>query len=325
MAAGLKETRDRINSVKNTKKITDAMKLVAAAKVRRAQDAVVNGRPFAENLVKVLYAVNQRLRVEDVDSPLVEVRPVKSVALMCVTGDRGLCGGYNNFAIKKAEARALELKGLGLDVKLITVGKKGAVYFKRRPQYNLVASFDLGAKPTIKEAQAIADEIFADFVSADVDKVEMVYTKFVSLIASEPIVQTLLPLTPAGEICNIDGTCVDAAEDELFKLTTVDGKLAVEVEKVTTDTSGGDFDSALLFEQDPVQIIDALLPLYLNSTLLRSLQEALASELAARMNAMNSASDNAAELGKKLLRSYNRRRQAAITNQIIEIVSGANA
>ena len=325
MAAGLKETRDRINSVKNTKKITDAMKLVAAAKVRRAQDAVVNGRPFAENLVKVLYAVNQRLRVEDVDSPLVEVRPVKSVALMCVTGDRGLCGGYNNFAIKKAEARALELKSLGLDVKLITVGKKGTTYFKRRPQYNLVASFDLGAKPTIKEAQAIADEIFADFVSADVDKVEMVYTKFVSLIASEPIVQTLLPLTPAGEICNIDGTCVDAAEDELFKLTTVDGKLAVEVEKVTTDTSGGDFDSALLFEQDPVQIIDALLPLYLNSTLLRSLQEALASELAARMNAMNSASDNAAELGKKLLRSYNRRRQAAITNQIIEIVSGANA
>lgn len=325
MAAGLKETRDRIDSVKNTKKITDAMKLVAAAKVRRAQDAVVNGRPFAENLVKVLYAVNQRLRVEDVDSPLVEVRPVKSVALMVVTGDRGLCGGYNNFAIKKSEQRAQELMDLGLDVKIITVGKKGATYFKRRPQYNVVANFDLGAKPTIKEAQAIADEIFADFVSAEVDKVEMVYTKFVSLIASEPTVQTLLPLTPAGEICNVDGTCVDAAEDELFKLTTVGGKLAVEVEKVTTDTSGGEFDAGLLFEQDPVQIIDALLPLYLNSTLLRSLQEALASELAARMNAMNNASDNAADLGKKLLRSYNRRRQAAITNQIIEIVSGANA
>jgi len=162
-------------------------------------------------------------------------------------------------------------------------------------------------------------------VSKEVDKVELVYTKFVSLIASNPTIQTLLPLTPAGEICNVDGTCVDAAEDELFKLTTVGGKLAVEVEKVTTDTSGGEFDAGLLFEQDPVQIIDALLPLYLNSTLLRSLQEALASELAARMNAMNNASDNAADLGKRLLRSYNRRRQAAITNQIIEIVSGANA
>ena len=325
VAAGLKETRDRIESVKNTKKITDAMKLVAAAKVRRAQDAVVNGRPFAENLVKVLWAVNQKLRVEDVDSPLVAVRPVKSVLLVCVTGDRGLCGGYNNFAIKKAEARLRELMAMGLNVKLVTVGKKGAVYFKRRPQYNLAKSFDLGAKPTTKEAQAIADELYSNFVSADVDKVEMVFTKFVSLIASEPTIQTLLPLTPAGEICDIDGKCVDAAEDELFRLTTVDGKLAVEVEKVTTDTSGGEFDAGLLFEQDPVQIIDALLPLYMNATLLRSLQEALASELAARMNAMNSASDNAAELKKKLTLSYNRARQALITNQIIEIVSGASA
>jgi F-type H+-transporting ATPase subunit gamma len=285
------------------------MKLVAAAKVRRAQDAVVNGRPFAENLVKVLWAVNQKLRVEDVDSPLVAVRPVKSVLLVCVTGDRGLCGGYNNFAIKKAEARLKELMAMGLSVKLVTVGKKGAVYFKRRPQYNLAKSFDLGAKPTTKEAQAIADELYSNFVSADVDKVEMVFTKFVSLIASEPTIQTLLPLTPAGEICDIDGKCVDAAEDE----------------QVTTDTSGGEFDAGLLFEQDPVQIIDALLPLYMNATLLRSLQEALASELAARMNAMNSASDNAAELKKKLTLSYNRARQAMITNQIIEIVSGANA
>ena len=325
VVAGLKDTRDRIESVKNTKKITDAMKLVAAAKVRRAQDAVVNGRPFAENLIKVLWAVNQKLRVEDVDSPLVAVRPVKSVLLVCVTGDRGLCGGYNNFAIKKTEARLRELMGMGLSVKLVCVGKKGAVYFKRRPQYNLAKSFDLGAKPTTKEAQAIADELYSSFVSADVDKVEMVFTKFVSLIASEPTIQTLLPLTPAGEICDIDGVCVDAAEDELFRLTTVDGKLAVEVEKVTTDTSGGEFDAGLLFEQDPVQIIDALLPLYMNATLLRSLQEALASELAARMNAMNSASDNAKELKKKLTLSYNRARQALITNQIIEIVSGSNA
>jgi F-type H+-transporting ATPase subunit gamma len=218
------------------------MKLVAAAKVRRAQDAVVNGRPFAENLVKVLWAVNQKLRVEDVDSPLVEVRPVKTVMVVCVTGDRGLCGGYNNFAIKKCENRVKELLGMGLAVKIVTVGKKGGVYFKRRPQYTLAATFDLGAKPTIKEAQAIADELYSGFVSADVDKVEMVYTKFVSLISSEPTVQTLLPLTPAGEICSVDGTCVDAAEDELFKLTTVGGKLAVEVEKVRggrRDEGGG--------------------------------------------------------------------------------------
>lgn len=101
VCAGLKEMKQRIDSVSNTKKITDAMKLVAAAKVRRAQEAVVNGRPFSENLVKVLYGVNQRLRTEDVDSPLINVRPVKTVLLAVVTGDRGLCGGYNNFVIKK--------------------------------------------------------------------------------------------------------------------------------------------------------------------------------------------------------------------------------
>merc|ERR1711977_807823 len=104
-ASGMKALRDRMESVKNTKKITDAMKLVAAAKVRRAQEAVLNGRPFAENLVKVLYGVNQRLQDEDVDSPLTSIRPVKTVLLVVVTGDRGLCGGYNNYIIKKAVGR----------------------------------------------------------------------------------------------------------------------------------------------------------------------------------------------------------------------------
>jgi F-type H+-transporting ATPase subunit gamma len=323
VTAGLKEVRDRIASVKNTMKITEAMKLVAAAKVRRAQEAVVNGRPFSENLIKVLYGVNQRLRVEDVDSPLCDVRPVKTVLLVVLTGDRGLCGGYNNFIIKRAEARYRELTGLGLNVNLVLVGNKGKQYFSRRPQYNIVKSFSLGATPTTREAQAIADEIFADFVSAEVDKVELVYTKFVSLINSTPTIQTLLPLTPTGELCDLEGNCVDAAEDEIFKLTTQDGKLQVEREKVTIETP--ELDPSLIFEQDPVQILDALLPLYMNSCLLRSLQEALASELAARMNAMNSATDNAKELRKVLLVKFNKARQAKITQEISEIVAGANA
>lgn len=321
--AGQKELRDRIGSIKNTKKITDAMKLVAAAKVRRAQAAVVDGRPFSENLVKVLYGVNQRIRSEDVDSPLAAIRPVKSVTVVCVTGDRGLCGGYNNFAIKKAETRVKELLATGINVNVVAVGNKGAQYFKRRPQYNLVKSYALGQSPTTKEAQAIADEIFAEFVSGDVDKVEMVYTKFQSLISSDPVVQSMLPLTPQGEMCDVDGNCIDAADDELFKLTTKGGKFSVERESVTTET--GDFDNSLIFEQDPAQLLDALLPLYMNSAILRALQESLASELAARMNAMNNASDNAASLGKALNQKYNRMRQAAITNQIIEIVSGAQS
>jgi len=321
--AGAKELRDRIASVKNTKKITDAMKLVAAAKVRRAQDAVVNGRPFSENLVKVLYGVNQRIRSEDVDSPLAAIRPVKTVTLVLITGDRGLCGGYNNFAIKKCEARAKELKDSGIDVRFVTVGLKGTKYFQRRPQYNVVRDFALGQNPTTKDAQAIADEIFSEFVSGDVDKVEIVYTKFMSLIKSDPVVQSMLPLTPAGEMCDIDGNCIDAADDELFSLTSKDGKFSVDRTTVQTDIS--DFDSGLIFEQDPAQLLDALLPLYMNSALLRSLQESLASELAARMTAMNNASDNAKQLGKDLNLVYNRKRQASITAAILEICGGASA
>lgn len=321
--AGLKDLRDRISSVKNTQKITDAMKLVAAAKVRRAQEAVVNGRPFSENLVKVLFNVNEQLQNEDIDIPLTDVRVVKKVAIVVVTGDRGLCGGFNNYVIKKAEQRIKELKALGVEYTLVSVGKKGNSYFKRRPYVNVDRFLEVGSTPTTREAQAIADEIFSLFISEDVDKVELLYTKFVSLIKSDPIIHTLLPLSPAGEVCDINGVCVDAAEDELFRLTTKEGKFSVEREVIRTPTP--ETLPVLTFEQEPVQILDALLPLYLNSQILRSLQESIASELAARMNAMNNASDNAKELKRSLSIVYNRQRQAKITGEILEIVAGANA
>ncbi|GJW60826.1 ATP synthase gamma chain, chloroplastic [Tanacetum coccineum] len=319
----LRELRTRIDSVKNTQKITEAMKLVAAAKVRRAQEAVVNARPFSETLVEVLYSINEQLQVEDVDVPLTNVRPVKKVALVVVTGDRGLCGGFNNFILKKAEARIRELKTLGLDYVIISVGKKGNSYFGRRPQIPVDKFLDGSNLPTAKEAQAIADDVFSLFVSEEVDKVELLYTKFVSLVKSNPVIHTLLPLSPKGEICDINGVCVDAAEDEFFRLTTKEGKLTVEREVVRTEQL--DFSPILQFEQDPVQILDALLPLYLNSQILRALQESLASELAARMTAMGNATDNASELKKNLSRVYNRKRQAKITGEILEIVAGADA
>lgn len=133
----------------------------------------------------------------------------------------------------------------------------------------------------------------------------------------------MLPLSPKVEICDINGNCVDAAEDELFRLTTKEGKLTVERDAVRSKTI--DFSPILQFEQDPVQILDALLPLYLNSQILRALQESLASELAARMSAMSGACDNAIELKKNLSRVYNRQRQAKITGEILEIVAGADA
>ncbi|XP_030469719.1 ATP synthase gamma chain, chloroplastic [Syzygium oleosum] len=319
----LRELRERIDSVKNTQKITEAMKLVAAAKVRRAQEAVVNGRPFSETLVEVLYNINEQLQTEDIDVPLTSVRPVKKVALVVVTGDRGLCGGFNNYLIKKAEARIAELKGLGLDYTVISVGKKGNSYFLRRPYIPVDKFLEGGSLPTAKEAQTIADDVFSLFVSEEVDKVELLYTKFVSLVKSDPVIHTLLPLSPKGEICDLNGNCVDAAEDEFFRLTTREGKLTLERDMVRTATV--DFSPILQFEQDPVQILDALLPLYLNSQILRALQESLASELAARMSAMSNATDNASELKKTLSIVYNRRRQAKITGEILEIVAGANA
>ncbi|CAA0835921.1 ATP synthase gamma chain 1- chloroplastic [Striga hermonthica] len=320
---GLRELRVRIDSVKNTQKITEAMKMVAAAKVRRAQEAVLNARPFSETLVEVLYNINEQLQTEDIDIPLTKVRPVKKVALVVVTGDRGLCGGFNNAVLRKAEARMRELKELGLDYTVISVGKKGNTYFIRRPYIPVDKFLEGSSLPTAKEAQAIADDVFSLFVSEEVDKVELLYTKFVSLVKSDPVIHTLLPLSPKGEICDVNGVCVDAAEDEFFRLTTKEGKLTVERDVVRTKTS--DFSPILQFEQDPVQILDALLPLYLNSQILRSLQESLASELAARMSAMSNATDNAIELKKNLSIAYNRERQAKITGEILEIVAGADA
>mmetsp|Transcript_28227 Transcript_28227/g.47326 ORF Transcript_28227/g.47326 Transcript_28227/m.47326 type:complete len:377 (-) Transcript_28227:265-1395(-) len=323
VSANLKVLRDRISSIASTQKITDAMKLVAAAKVRRAQEAVIGGRPFSENLVKVLFAVNTRLQGEDVDVPLTAVRPVKNVMLVVCTGDRGLCGGYNNFVIKKTEKRVAELTKMGVKCTLVAVGKKGAVYFKRRKeQYKLQKIFDMGGAPTTGDAQAVADEIFSSFVSEDVDKVELVFTKFISMINSQPTIQTLLPLTTEGQVCNVDGTCVDAANDEVFKLTTKDGQFVVERDAITTETAS--FEGTIVFEQDPNQILDALLPLYMNSQVLRAFQESVASELASRMQAMSNASDNAKELKKDLSGVYNRKRQAKITGELIELVAGAS-
>lgn len=321
VTAGLKDLRDRIATVKNTQKITDAMKLVAAAKVRRAQEAVVNGRPFSENLVKVLYNVNEQISTEDIDIPLTTVRPVKKIALVVITGDRGLCGGFNNYVLKKAEKRMAEIRTMGIDLTVVSIGKKGNSYFKRRPAIPVDRFLDAGNAPTTKEAQAVADELFSLFVSEEVDKVELLYTRFVSLIKSDPIIHTLLPLSPQGEVCDISGNCVDAADDEMFRLTTKDGKFSVERETIRTETV--DFAGVLTFEQEPVQILDALLPLYLNSQILRALQESIASELAARMNAMSNASDNASDLKKSLSVSYNRQRQAKITGEILEIVAGS--
>ncbi len=310
----LKAIRDRIKTVKNTKKITEAMRLVAAAKVRRAQEQVTSTRPFADRLAQVLYGLQNRLRFEDVDLPLLRQREVKTVALVVVSGDRGLCGAYNTNVIRRAENRAKELTKEGVDYKYVLIGRKAVQYFQRREQPIEERYTNLEQIPTASEASMIADELLSLFLSETVDRVELVYTRFVSLISSRPVVQTLLPLSPQG---------LESRDDEIFRLTTRGGEFEVEREKVTPIARP--FPRDMIFEQDPVQILDALLPLYLNNQLLRALQESAASELAARMTAMNNASDNATELIGNLTLTYNKARQASITQEILEVVGGAEA
>ncbi len=312
--ANLKAIRDRIQSVKNTKKITEAMRLVAAAKVRRAQEQVTNTRPFADRLAQVLYGLQSRLKFEDVDLPLLRQRAIGTVGILVVSGDRGLCGAYNGNVVRRAEQRAKELQAEGVGVKMIVVGRKANQYFRRRG-YDIVATYDgLEQIPSASEASQIADELLSLFLSETVDRVELVYTKFVSLISSRPVTQTLLPLDPQG---------LEAADDEIFRLTTRGGQFQVERNKVNLPTTPLPRDT--IFEQDPVQILNALLPLYLNNQLLRALQESAASELAARMTAMSNASENAKTLIGSLTLTYNKARQAAITQEILEVCGGAEA
>jgi F-type H+-transporting ATPase subunit gamma len=306
--------RDRISSVKNTKKITMAMKLVAAAKVRRAQDAVLATRPFSETLQSVFGGLIQRLGGEVADLPLLTQREVKKVTLCTITGDRGLCGGYNSFMIKKTEARYKELKASGIDVDLVLVGKKAIKYFKNR-NYPIRKKFECGQNPNAKEALAISEELLNTYLSGESDAIELLYTKFVSLIASTPSVRTLVPFS-ASEITT--------KGDEVFQLTSDDGQFGVERTELGV-AEPQEFPNDMIFEQDPIQIVNSILPLYLNGQILRCLQESVASELAARMQSMQSASDNAGELAKKLSLEYNRARQAAVTQEILEIVAGAQA
>lgn len=320
---GLRELKERLNTVKNTQKITEAMKLVAAARVRKAQEAVISSRPFVEKLVEFLYVINEQLQLDDIDVPLTNIRPVKKVAIVIITGDRGLCGGFNKAVIKKAENRMVELKDMGLDCVVISVGKKGNAYFRHRSNVSVIRCIEGEGFYTVKEAQTIADNVFSLFVSEEVDKVELVYTKFVSLVKSDPVIHTLLPLSMKGVICNENGMCVDAVEDELFRLTTNEGKMIVERDSVTFNK--GELSPLMLFEQDPAQILDAMMPLYMNSQILRALQESFASEVAARMSAMSTATDNADGLKKNLSVAYNRERQAKITGELLEIVAGAEA
>ncbi|HEV2176466.1 MAG TPA: ATP synthase F1 subunit gamma [Terriglobia bacterium] len=287
--ANILDLRRRIRSVRNTQQITRAMKMVAAARLRRAQERVLNSRPYAQQIFDMLQRV--AARVEERKHPLLAERPVERILLVLVTADRGLCGAFNSNLIRAAQGY---LNEHGFEhVSLLTVGRKGRDYFRKRPAVTIVGErVQLFGHLEYGQAREIAREIAALYTSESVDAVDFIYNEFKSIMTQRLVVERYLPIKPPGP-------ATAAPEGE----TLID----------------------YIYEQPPEEIFAALLPRYLESQVYRALVESEAAELAAKMTAMDTATNNAADMIDSLTLYMNRVRQAAITKEIIEIVGGAAA
>jgi len=317
--APYKQLKERIKSVEKTGKLTEAMRLVAAAKVRRAQAGVEKARPFSDELSSMIKGLVKKLKGSGLESELPMLRvpeKVSNVGIVLITADRGLCGGYNARVLKKAAARVTDLNNQGIVPKMIIVGKKGLAGLRTKladVKVNYTGTF-IRMPDTITSAAVaeVGDELRNLFLSGEVDKVEVIYAKFVNLLLNEPQVRTVLPLSPTG---------IEDPDDETFALTSEDGKLSVKKEKVKK-VDAKTIENDVIFDQPPEVILNSMLPLYLNSQLLSMLFDAQASELGSRMTAMKAATDNAKDLSERLTIVYNKARQSAITQELCEITAG---
>jgi len=293
--ASLKDLKNRIGSVKSTQKITKAMQMVAAAKLRRAQDAAEAARPYAERMAAVMANLSTAMSGTPGASPLlVGTGKSDSYLLVVMTADRGLCGGFNTNIVKKARERITALKAEGKDVKVICVGKKGADQLKRNFASLIVDKMELSGEKTISGATAarIGDKIRHMFDNGEFDVCELVSAQFVSVISQKPRAKVLIP-------------AIDAIDEGVER----------------PDLGGAVYDA----EPDEETILNVLLPRYADTVILSALLENVAGEMGAKMAAMDNATRNAGELIDKLNLVYNRTRQAQITTELTEIISGAEA
>jgi F-type H+-transporting ATPase subunit gamma len=290
--ASLRDIRKRIRSVKNTQQITRAMKMVSAAKLRKAQDAIIAARPYAQMLDQII--ADLTTRSESVAHPLLVPREAKKAELLVLTSDRGLAGGFNSNIIRRTSRFLFENAKVYQHIQLSTIGRKGNEFFRKK---NAVIRKDfagLYSKVSYREAADIAQELSASFLKGDVDSVFLVYNEFVSAITQKVTVSQLLPLQ----------TGVAAKEGD-----------------AQSPRSLVDFD----YEPNREAVLDRLIPQALAIKIYRALLESVASEHGARMSAMESATSNASDMIGKLTLHYNRTRQAVITRELMEIVSGAEA
>ncbi|MFS2316658.1 F0F1 ATP synthase subunit gamma [Maricaulis sp. D1M11] len=293
--ASLKDLKNRIDSVKSTKKITKAMQMVAAAKLRRAQDAAEAASPYAERMSAVMANLSSAMSNTPNASPLLVGTGKDDVRLLVViSADRGLCGGFNTNIVKKARERVNALLADGKTVKIICVGKKGFDQLKGRYSHLIEDLIELKGEKTITGATAtmIGDRIRRMFEQDEFDVCELISSEFVSVISQKPRAKTLIP-------------AVDAID-----------------EGVERPDLGGAVYSA---EPDEETILNVLLPRYVDTVILANLLENAAGEMGARMAAMDNATRNAGDLIDKLNLIYNRTRQAQITTELTEIISGAEA
>ncbi len=285
---GLKDVKDKIEGVSKTSQITQAMNMVASAKLRGAQEKMEAFRPYAEKFAEAMRDLSGGM--EGSNLPLMEVRDVKTVELVVVTSDRGLCGSFNSNIIGAATKLMEQYESEGKKVSIVTVGKKGAQGFRRsgklRAQYN-----DIMGTFQMFNAREISQTISEAFIKGDTDQVDLIYGKFHSVAVQKPEVEQLLPIKP------------------------------VEGETEPKEQISG----AYIYEPEPGEIMEVLLPLYLNVQVYHAMLEVGASEHAARMTAMDNATNACKDMIKDLTMLYNKARQAAITGELMDIVGGAEA
>jgi F-type H+-transporting ATPase subunit gamma len=294
--ASLKALKIRIGSVKSTQKITKAMKMVAAAKLRRAQEAAEAGRPYAQRLESVVASLASKVTVSESSPKLLAGTGRDQVHLLVVaTSDKGLAGAFNTNIARLARRRAQELTAEGKTVKIYTIGRKGRAVLNRQFRANMVHGIEPGdlGKLGFADARAYADDLIARFEGGEFDVATLFYSNFKSVLTQEPTEQQIIPVA------------VPAA--------------------AAAASTGGAADAAVTYEPDEEAILADLLPRNVAIQLYRAMRENAASEQGSKMTAMDNATRNAGDLINRLTIQYNRTRQAAITTELVEIISGAEA
>ena len=286
----LREIRRRIKSVKNTRQITKAMELVAASKMKKAQQAAISGQPYAALLAETLSHISSR--IEELDHPFFKEREVKTRGIIIVSTDRGLCGPLNGNLIR-------EILNSKEEMKFVSVGRKGKQFLSRTNR-DLLADFEIGDAVKYTKVKQLTEFMIDKYLSGEVDTVEILYPRFVNVLTQAPSFGKLLPITGLDDM-----------------ITELRGKDSQPFESSSDDRN-------FVFEPDPVSILNELLPLFVDRQAYQAILSARASEHSARMVAMKTAKDNASKLLDSLTLQFNKARQAAITQEILEIAAATS-